>query len=159
MASVPYLAQKTEGGCGACSFVMVARFFNPDLTLNEDDALREFGVDGFGPRCFALSPSFHRAADGVGLKALVTSMNREALRGHLAHGPVIVYHKASEVPDAVPHFSVALDATDAQITRHDPGFGPAIVDNWARFESLWSEARVSSSPHKGRYGVVLRPKS
>lgn len=138
---------------------MVARHFNPVLTLTEEEALKDFGVDGFGPKCFTLAPSFHRAAAAFGLSALVTRMDRDALQGHLAGGPVIVYHKASEAVDALPHFSVVLSATDTQITRHDPGDGPGLIDDWNRFERLWDAAQLSSPPNEGRYGVVLRPKS
>lgn len=156
---VPYLAQTTLGGCGACSFIMVARFFDPGSTLTEEEVLERFGVDGYGPRCFALSPSFFKAAVAVGLVARVATTSREALRSHLAAGPVIVYHKASEAPGALPHFSVAVAATDSQITRHDPGAGAGVVDDWEKFENLWIEAKVSWWPYDGCYTAVLRPTS
>jgi ABC-type bacteriocin/lantibiotic exporter with double-glycine peptidase domain len=159
MNSVAYLAQTTAGGCGACSFIMVARYFDPALTLTEEEALERFGVDGFGPRCFALAPSFNRAGQDVGLGVQIGSATREELRGHLVDGPVIVYHKASEAPDALPHFSVALAATDTEITRHDPGLGAGVIDTWARFEALWSAARVSWWPYTGCHTAVLRPQS
>jgi ABC-type bacteriocin/lantibiotic exporter with double-glycine peptidase domain len=155
---VPYLAQATAGGCGACSFIMVARYFDPSLTLTEDEALQMFGVDGFGPRCFALAPSFNRAGSAFGLGVQIKSTTREEFRVLLAAGPVITYHKASEAADAVPHFSVAIGTTVDEIIRHDPGLGPAIVDSWARFERLWADARVSWWPQDGFYTAVLRPK-
>ncbi|ATC32516.1 hypothetical protein CA606_09230 [Caulobacter vibrioides] len=158
MKLTPYLAQQTKGGCGPCSFIMVAGYFNPELALTEEEALRDFGVDGFGPRCFALVPSFHRAASAFGLGIRVERMDRAALRGHLASGPVILYHRASEAGDALPHFSVALSVTDTQITRHDPSDGPDLVGDLDRFERVWEAAKLSSPPREGRYGVVLRPR-
>lgn len=158
MASTPYLAQTTAGGCGACAFIMVARYFDRASTLTEEEALQLFGVDGFGPRCFALAPSFYRAGAAVGLSAEIRSITRAQMRGHLSDGPVIAYHKASEALDAVPHFSVAVAATDETITRHDPGLGAAVVDTWTRFEGLWSAARVSWWPYDGSYTAVLRPR-
>lgn len=159
MRAIPYLAQTTAGGCGACSFIMVARYFDPALTLTEEEALRWFGVDGFGPRCFALAPSFNRAGAAFGFGVQIRSTTLAELRGHLSDGPVIVYHRASEAAEAVPHFSVAIAATDDEITRHDPGLGAAVVDTWARFEGLWSAAQVSWWPHDGCYTAVLRPKA
>lgn len=156
--SVPYLPQTTAGGCGACSFIMVARYFDPALRLTEDEALQAFGVDGFGPRCFALAPSFHRAGAAVGLGVQIRSTTRAQLRGHLSAGPVIIYHKASSAADAVHHFSVAIAATDQEITRHDPGYGAAVKDTWTSFEEQWDAARVSWWPHDGCYTAVLRPK-
>ncbi|OZA16405.1 MAG: hypothetical protein B7Y02_03315 [Rhodobacterales bacterium 17-64-5] len=158
MMLVPYLAQTTLGGCGACSFIMVAKFFDPALTLNEEEVLQRFGVDGYGPRCFALALSFYKAAVAVGLVARVATTSREALRTHLEAGPVILYHKASGAPDALPHFSVAVAATEAQITRHDPGAGAEVIDTWGQFENLWSEAKVPWWPYDGHYTAVLRPK-
>ena len=159
MRPVPYLAQATGGGCGACSFIMVARYFDPALTLTEGEVLERFGVDGYGPRCFCLAPSFTQAGMAFGLSVRIASVTREALRDQLVGGPVIVYHKAFEAPDAVPHFSVALAATDTDITRHDPGLGADVCDLWERFERLWSEAKVSWWPYDGCYTALIRPRS
>lgn len=156
---IAYLAQTTAGGCGACSFIMVARHFDPAFALTEEEVLQRFGVDGFGPRCLALAPSFDRAGSAFGLSVQIRSTTREQLQGNLADGPVILYHRASEAPDALPHFSVALSATNIEITRHDPGSGPSVTDSWTRFENLWSTARVSWWPYDGCYTVVLRPNS
>jgi hypothetical protein len=156
-AAVPYLAQTTLGGCGACSFIMVAKTYVPSLMMTELEALERFGVD-HGARCFALAISFHRAAESVDLSVRVSAMDREQLRAAVAVGPVILYHKASEAADAVPHFSVAIDATEREIIRHDPGVGAAIVDPWEKFETVWDAAKVSWWPYDGCYAAVLRPK-
>jgi len=156
MKPVPYLAQKTAGGCGPCSFIMVARYFDLGLSLTEEEALKEFGF-GDRPRHFALAPCFFYAGKAFGLKAQIKSMDRATLRGELAGGPVIVLHKASEEPDAVPHFSVALAGTNTHITRHDPGFGAGVIDNWERFEGLWGAVKVDWFPFAGNQAVVLRP--
>jgi hypothetical protein len=134
---------------------MVARFLDPTLMLSEEDALGAFGVDGFGPRCFALAPSFSRASTALGLKALVKSVSLEGLREHLGGGPVILYHRASEAADAIHHFSVALAVSDTEITRHDPALGESVVDSWAQFERLWDAARVPWWPHDGKYAVIV----
>jgi ABC-type bacteriocin/lantibiotic exporter with double-glycine peptidase domain len=157
MMQVPYLAQTTLGGCGACSFIMAARFFNPLLQLTEETALQSFGVDGFGPRCFDLSTSFYKAAVALGMVTRVTELTREGLRAHLAAGPVILYHRASQATDAVPHFSVAVAASDTSITRHDPGLGAGLVDAWGNFAPLWDAAKVTWWPYRGCQAALLRP--
>ena len=157
MKPVPYLAQKTAGGCGACAFIMVARYFDPNLSLSEEEALKEFGF-GDRPRHFALVPCFTYAGRACGLKVQIMSMDRAMLRGELAGGPVIVLHKASEGPGAVPHFSVALTGTNTHITRHDPGFGADVSDDWERFEGLWGAVKMDWFPFAGNQAVVLRPK-
>lgn len=158
MKTIPYLAQTTAGGCGPCSFIMVARYFHPDLALTEEEALKEFGV-GDSPRHFALVPCFHYAGKAFGLKAETKSMDRVSLREELTAGPVIVLHKASEHPDALPHFSVALTATDTHITRHDPGSGAGAVDEWERFECLWRAVKANWFPFAGNQAAILRPAS
>lgn len=159
MRPVPYLAQTTPGGCGACAFIMVAQFFDPAVKLTEEDVLKGFGVDGFGPRCFALSISFFKAAVAFGLVAKVAVSSREALRAHLATGPVVLFHNASDAPDTLPHFSVAIAASEKEITRHDPGAGAGVVDVWEDFEALWDAAKVSWWPYDGCYTAVIRPKT
>ncbi|MFD3264023.1 hypothetical protein [Phenylobacterium ferrooxidans] len=156
MEPVPYLAQTTAGGCGPCSFIMVARYFDPGLSLTEEDALKEFGF-GDRPRHFALAPCFFHAGKALGLKAQIKSMDRATLRGELEEGPVIVLHRASEEPGAVPHFSVALAGTKTHITRHDPGFGAGLIDDWERFERLWGAVKVDWFPFAGNQAVILRP--
>ncbi|MFI8682314.1 cysteine peptidase family C39 domain-containing protein [Brevundimonas diminuta] len=157
MVPITFLAQQTAGGCGACSLIMVARYFDPQLTLTEDEVLEEFGVDGFGPRCLALAPSFDKAGLALGLSVRIASLTRKDLRNQLVDGPVIIFHKASEASDALPHFSVALAATETHIVRHDPGAGPGVVQSWDQFEPLWSAAKVNWWPYVGCYTVVLRP--
>lgn len=159
MRPVPYLAQTTPGGCGACAFIMVAQFFDLAMNLTEDEALEGFGVDGAGPRCFDLSISFFKATVAFGLVAKVTASSRDTLRTHLATGPVVLFHKAFEAPDALPHFSVAIAASDRGITRHDPGAGAGVVDLWEDFEPLWDAAKVSWGPYDGCYTAVIRPKA
>ena len=156
MRPVPYLAQTTAGGCGPCSFIMVARYFDPGLSLTEEEALKEFGF-GDRPRHFALVPCFTYAAKAFGLKAEIKAMDRATLQGELATGPVIVLHKASEEPDALPHFTVALAGTATHVTRHDPGLGAEVVDDWERFERLWSAVKMDWFPFAGNQAVVLRP--
>lgn len=156
MEPVPYIAQTTAGGCGACSFIMVARYFQPGLSLTEEEVLKEFGV-GDRPRHFALAPCFFYAAKAFGLSAKIKSMDRQSLGHEVAEGPVIVLHKASEEPGAVPHFSVALAGTDTHLTRHDPGFGAGVIDDWERFERLWGAVRVDWFPFAANQVVVLRP--
>jgi hypothetical protein len=135
---------------------MVARYFYPDLSLTEDEALRRFGV-GDRPRHFALAPCFIYAAKAFGLKVDIRSMDRVQLQEELAAGPVIVLHKASEEPNAPPHFSVALAASDTHITRHDPGSGAGVVDSWTRFEVLWEAVKVEWYPYAGKQAAILRP--
>ncbi|HBY42994.1 cysteine peptidase family C39 domain-containing protein [Brevundimonas sp.] len=157
MIPISYLAQQTAGGCGACSLIMVARHFDPQLKLTEVEALERFGVDGFGPRCMVLAPSFDKAALALGLSVRIASLTRNELRNQLVDGPVIIYHKACEALDALPHFSVALAATESHLTRHDPGTGPGVVASWDQFEPLWNAAKVPWWPYVGCYTAVLRP--
>lgn len=152
-----YLAQTTAGGCGACSFIMVARHFNPSCDMTESDALERFGVSGFGPRCFALAPSFQMASGTVGLRTRIKSLTRAEMVRNLRDGPVIVYHRASGAPDAVHHFSVAIAANDDEIVRHDPAVGPSVTDPWDYFEPLWARAKVSWWPYGGNYAALMRP--
>ena len=70
MEPVAYLAQTTTGGCGPCSFIMVARYFDPGLSLTEEEALKEFGF-GDRPRHFALAPCFFHAGKALGFKAQI----------------------------------------------------------------------------------------
>lgn len=156
MMDVPYLSQATIGGCGACSFIMVARFFDPLLQLTEEEALQSFGVDGFGPRCFDLATSFYKAAVAHGMVARITELTRDGLRGQLVAGPVILYHRASQARDAVPHFSVAVAASDTSIMRHDPGTGAGLIDAWDDFQPLWDAAKTWW-PGGGCQAAVLRP--
>jgi len=138
---------------------MVARFFDPATDLTEEGALQGFGVDGFGPRCFDLGVSFIKAAVAFGLVAKVAALDRDELRTHLASGPVVLFHKASKAPDALPHFSVAIAASDKEITRHDPGAAAGVVAAWKDFEPLWDAAKVKWWPYDGRYTAVMRPKT
>ncbi len=91
------------------------------------------------------------------MTAKIKSMDRQTLRRELAEGPVIVLHKASEAPGAMPHFSVAVAGASTHLTRHDPGLGAGIVDDWERFERLWGAVRVDWYPFAGNQAVVLRP--
>jgi len=150
-----YLAQTTAGGCGPCSFLMVARHFG--LAREMTEALDRFSVQMEGPRCFATMPSFHKAADWVGLKVRLKSLSRDQLRRHLGDGPVILLHRSSDAENALPHFSVAISASDEEIVRNDPGFGPNIHDTWERFEGLWDRAKVSGYPERGNWAVLIRP--
>lgn len=152
-----FFAQTTVGGCGACSFIMVARHFDRACDMTESSALERFGVSGFGPRCFALVPSFQAASGAVGLHTRIKSLTRADLIRHLYDGPVIVYHRASDAPDAVHHFSVAIAANEDEIVRHDPAVGPSVTETWSQFEALWGHATVSWWPYCGNYAALIRP--